>query len=233
ITGAVARDDQDWLADYFGLPTDFETSVCFNPRISNFLVDLDLFIGFDSCFDCWDGFWFRIHAPVVYTKWELCMSESGTVEGVNDFAMGYMASTTVLRADLPKTFKEAVDGTRTWGDMQEALKYDKMDSCAHTETRLSEVHLEFGWDFWQCEENNMGIALLVGLPTGNKPCPDYLFAPVVGNGGHFELGVLMRGNGRLWTCTDEESRLDLYCEGKAAHLFKRKMWRSFDLRDKP
>jgi len=234
ITGAVARNEKDWLADYFGLPTDFESTVCFTPRISNFLVDFDLFVGGrDNCFECYDGLWFRVHTPLVHSRWQLCLSESVTTTGVNDFAMGYMASTTILRSELPADFKTAMAGGKTWGDMQEGLKYDKIDNCTRTKTRLAEIHLEFGWDFWQCEESSMGLGLLVGLPVGNKPCPDYLFDPVVGNGGHFELGAVLYAHGGLWQCEEQESRLDLYLEGKAAHLFKRKQYRSFDLKDKP
>lgn len=40
------RNPTDWLADYFGLPTDFESTIIFNPRIQNFLVDFNIFTGF-------------------------------------------------------------------------------------------------------------------------------------------------------------------------------------------
>ncbi len=35
------RGNKDWLADYFGLPVDFESTITFNPRIENYLVDFN------------------------------------------------------------------------------------------------------------------------------------------------------------------------------------------------
>ena len=35
------------IADYFGLSTDFQGSICFKPRIDNFIVDLNVYFGLD------------------------------------------------------------------------------------------------------------------------------------------------------------------------------------------
>lgn len=76
----------DWLADYFGLPTDYQSCVIFEPRIENFLVDFNLYFGMDK----WcKGLYIRVHAPVVYTRWDLNMCECIENPGTNDHWFGY------------------------------------------------------------------------------------------------------------------------------------------------
>src|SRR5271156_5058454 len=74
ISGSAVgnRAATDWLADYFGLPMNFQSTVTFNPKISNFLLDFDFYAGLDA----WvDGLYFRIHGPFVHTKWNLEATE--------------------------------------------------------------------------------------------------------------------------------------------------------------
>jgi len=234
VTGAAvadgtARASTEWLADYFGLPTDFHSEVRFTPRISNFIVDLNLYLGFDELFE---GAYMRVHAPIVYTKWQLNMCEDVKVKGERDFDAGYMDSTLVARANLPESFEAAMKGVK-WGDMQEALKYGKIDCCKLTKTRLSDIHLTLGWNFLQDEDYHFGLNVRAGFPTGNKATGTYLFEPIVGNGGHFELGGGLTASARLWTSDDEESSFYVYMDANVAHLFKRKLVRSFDLTNRP
>lgn len=41
-------DKIDWLADYFGLPRDCQSTVSFKPSISNFILDYSFYLGLDS-----------------------------------------------------------------------------------------------------------------------------------------------------------------------------------------
>src|SRR5262249_27530933 len=52
------RDATDWLADYFGLPTDFESKIFFKPVVDNIILDFNFYIGLDEWMD---GLYFRIH----------------------------------------------------------------------------------------------------------------------------------------------------------------------------
>jgi len=62
------RKECEILADYFCLPMDFKSTLQIQPRIRNFLVDFDLFLGLDN----WvEGLWFRLQTPIVYTNWDL------------------------------------------------------------------------------------------------------------------------------------------------------------------
>jgi len=227
------RGQCDWLADYFGLPTDYKGSVKFCPRVSNFMVDLGLYLGLDNVTE---GMYFRIHAPITWTKWELGVSECRTSTGENPYAMGYMASTTIARDSLASCFcNSMINGCFTFGDMTNKLKYTKIDCscCSRTLTRLSDIQAALGWNFLQDEDYHMGLQILAGFPTGGKRCCDYFFSPVVGNGGHFELGGGLTSSARLWVSDDEERSCWMYLDANVAHLFKRKLWRTFELKNKP
>lgn len=43
-----SRGTNDWLADYFGLPTDFSSVVTFSPRIQNAIFDFNFYFGLDN-----------------------------------------------------------------------------------------------------------------------------------------------------------------------------------------
>jgi len=237
ITGSQVEDRgqcNDWLADYFGLPTDFKSTVWFTPRVSNFMVDLGFYLGLDNITD---GLYFRVHAPITYTKWELGVCEKVEAQGTNGFDAGYMSANGdgISNDDLPRKFiNSAINGCFTWGDMTNKLKYTKIDAscCKRALTRLSDIQAALGWNFLQDETYHLGLQILAGFPTGGKRCCDYLFSPVIGNGGHFELGGGLTSSARLWTSDDEESSAWVYLDGNIAHLFKRKLFRTFELKNK-
>ncbi|MCK5632483.1 hypothetical protein KAH94_01935 [bacterium] len=227
-SGVADRGDHDWLADYFGLSTDFKSSVKFTPRIYNMMVDLDLYLGLD---EMWEGGFFRIHAPITYTNWNMNMCETVEVAGTKAFAAGIMDEDAVPLTDLPADFKTAIQGV-TFGDMQEALKYGKISTCKRSLTRLSDIEVSLGWNFLQDEDYHLGLMIRGSFPTGNKPCGTYLFEPVVGSGGHWMLGGGLTSHVQLWTSDDEESSFSAYLDANVGHYFKTKQTRSFDLKDK-
>jgi len=48
--------------------------VTFDPRITNFVFDIDWYHGFDSW---WKGGYIRINVPITHTKWDLHLNECG------------------------------------------------------------------------------------------------------------------------------------------------------------
>ena len=59
---------KDWLADYFGLPTDFKSIVRFRPRVNNVIVEGQSFWGFNNVVK---GLYAEMFLPLVYTNWDL------------------------------------------------------------------------------------------------------------------------------------------------------------------
>lgn len=234
ISGSQAdnRGSHDWLADYFGLPTDFKSEVTFKPRIENFLVDFNLYLGLDEWM-C--GLYFRIHAPVVYTRWDLRATEAVSDAGTDAYLTGYMSNDAagIANATLRKDFLTAVDGTYTFGDMKEALKYGKMSKDRDTKTRLSDIEAALGWNFWQCEDYHFGLQIRGSAPTGNRPNAEFLFEPIVGNGNHWTLGGGVSAHAVLWRGCDEDHFFGVWLDANITHLFRTKQTRSFDLKNKP
>ena len=225
------RHAKAWMADYFGLPVDFDGKVRFCPKIQNVIVDLDLYLGLD---EAKEGLYFRINAPIVWTKWQLCPSETVSVAGENGFVAGYMAEAAVERSAMPANFLTAMAGGATWGDMKTPMAYGKINKCDCTKTRLAEIDFTLGWNFRLEEDSHLGVFLYLGVPTGNKPCSKYLFEPIVGNGKHWELGAGFSGSWIFWRdCECEERYMGLWIDATIAHLFKKCQCRSFDFCNKP
>jgi len=228
IQGSLVEDRSPcaWMADYFGLPTDFNSCVSFCPRIENVIVDFDFYLGLD---EVTEGMYLRIYAPLVWTRWGLCMSECFKTQGEADFKPGYMAEGAIDRADLPKSFTEAINGCTTWGDMKTPLCAGRMSPCYCTLTRLSDIQLVLGWNFVRDCDYHFGLNIRAGFPTGNKPCGKYLFEPIIGNGKHWELGAGLTSKYICWRSEDnEDNYLGVYFDANFAHLFKTCQCRSFD-----
>jgi hypothetical protein len=232
-TGAIKRGTKDLLADYFGLPVDFNGTVSFKPKIQNFVMDLGLYLGLD---ELWEGGFFRIHAPIHWTKWRLCPSETVTKGGAFGYDAGYMSNAAIAFSDT-NFYTSWIDAMsaddNTWGDMTEAMQYGRISKCALTKTRLADIQIALGWNFLQDEDYHFGLMLRGAFPTGNRPCSKYLFEPIAGNGRHWELGAGLTSHACLWRSEDEESMFNIYIDANVTHLFKDKQTRSFDFKDNP
>lgn len=218
------RGQNDILADYFGLPSDFRSTVSFNPKIRNFVTDFNLFMGLDCLTP---GLYFRMHVPIVYTKNSLELCENITNAGTNFFPAGYMSKTRLEPEQLPRSVRQALSGTVTFGDMREPLAYGKIN-CPQKSSGLAEVHMSLGWN-WLCDWYHVGLALRGAIPCGAKPNAEFLFEPVRGNGNHWEAGADITGHVDLWQNCDNTHNLALYAEAHVTHLFPSWQKRSFNL----
>ena len=220
-----------WLADYFGLPTDYQSSVTFCPKIQNVIVDLDFHLGLDELAE---GVYFKMNMPIVWSKWELCMSERRTSTGQNNFLAGYMSEDELPRDTLSKSFSHVMAGDVTFGDMKTSLKYGLINKGCHTKTGIAEISFTLGWDFIQEQDHHLGAFLCVAAPTGTKPCAIHLFEPIIGNGKHWELGGGLCGSWISWRSKKKQDHyLGVYMEAVVSHLFRTCQCRSFDFCNKP
>ncbi|MFC1842656.1 hypothetical protein ACFLYU_03300 [Candidatus Dependentiae bacterium] len=224
------RNSRAWLADYFGLPMDFESTICLEPVIQNFIIDLHYYAGLDN----WkEGMFFRIYAPLVYTRWDLNMCEKVKTKGEMCFPKGYMSSCEIPRADLPQSFCEVMKGCTTFGDMTCPIKYGLMSPCKETDTRLADLRAELGCNFALKEDYHVGLAFHAAAPTGTRPKAYYLFEPMVGNGRHWELGISLTSSYIMWRGEKEDKFLGVYFDAVLTHMFKACQTRSFDYLCKP
>lgn len=225
ISGSQAdpRGDNDILADYFGLSTEFESIIFLTPHISNFIGTLSLYVGCDG----WaPGLYFIAHAPAVWAKWDFKMDETVLDTGADTpYPALYMSADSVA---APYTsFVDALKGNKTFGQMTTLPTAGKV--CGpQTKGGLSDLLLILGYDIVSRPGGYAGFNLRLAAPTGNRPDGTFFFEPIIGNGKHWEFGGGFAGRVLVWEA-DGQQELSLFAELNFTHLFKARQRRSFDL----
>jgi hypothetical protein len=237
------RHANDWLADYFGLPSDFSSEITFHPRVKTCSVDLNWYVGLDSW---WKNAYFKIHAPIEHASYRLGMDETVIEEGSRAHDEGYFSDAFIPRSNLLETFTDFIskgkvptlDGqidinntTPVTGNVTFApLSCAKIASCKQLKkTKLSDIQCAFGWNFFQNCDYHVGILLRAAAPTGTRPDGQYLFEPIIGNGHHWELGGGITSHVIMWESDDQDRHLGLWMDANITHLFKTRQRRFFDL----
>ncbi len=227
------RGTKDWLADYFGLPTNFQSSITFDPHISNILIDFDWYLGLN---DWHKGLYFTMHTPLVHTRWDLNLKETIAQTGTNGYDAGYVAPAAVERKHLLHSFTEYAAGTSIVNvpDLTfQGLNNARMSSERKLLTRLADIHISLGWDFYQRPHAHLGFAGCIVAPGGNRPEGKFLFEPMVGNNHHWEIGAQITGHKTFWYNISETKSCGVYGSLYASHFLKSLQYRTFDLRNKP
>jgi hypothetical protein len=218
------RGATDILADYFGLPGDFQSTVSFNPVISNVVLDFNGFWGMD---DWIPGLYFRLHVPMAHTRWDLNMCEKVQDQGSDFFPAGYMGPNRVTRDQMPANVTQALQGSTRFGDMNDPLRFGKVACGSQKLTCLTEIHASLGWNYVAAETWHAGFAIRSALRTPGVSTAQWLFEPIVGNCGHFELGGSITTHWNFWERTDH--KLAFYLDANITHLFGSTQMRSYDL----
>jgi len=237
---AVAnRGATDWMADYFGLPTDFQSTVAFKPSITNLIAPITYHLGLDEWIH---GLYFTVELPLVHTQWTLNPREHIVARGSNSYPLGYFAEKEVPRSDLLQNFLSFASNEKVPTLSQStdyipvtfrALDYGKMSCSRHTRTRFADITAILGWNFIEREAYHIGMNFRSVMPTGNTPKGYYLFEPMVGNGHHWELGYGMTSHWDFWQNKTEDRRLTAHIDASTTHFFSARQKRVFDLKDKP
>lgn len=245
-SAVASRGANDWLADNFGLPTDYQSTLTVKPRIRNFLVDLQFFLGLDELAS---GLYFKIHAPIVNTRWNLRASEDQINAGSNNYAAGYFNSTGVARSNLNTSALAYFNGSVpvlndiTSAGYQnpgcignvtfDALNWGQISCKDKHKTRLADIEMALGWNFWCDEDYLAGVSIRFSAPTGNLPDNHFLFSPVVGSEKHWKLGAGFNGQAIFWRSEDEDRSFGVFLDARVQHLFNHSQCRTFDLCGKP
>lgn len=239
------RDNKGCLivADYFGLPTDFVGKITIQPVIDNFIYDTQIYIDLDCVLP---GLFFKANGPLVHTRWDLGIRDCSQNLSLppTAFPVGYMGiaiNNPAYDEDIftyqfcenieaipsLSTLRDGLSG-QTFGEMGTPWKYGKFPFCKQHLTRLADIDLELGYSLFCSDWGRIALYGLLTAPTGNKPCPNSLFSPVVGNEQHWELGAGILGYINFFD--SDCYNLSLYFEGNVSHLFKNHQVRSFDFK---
>ncbi len=230
---ASRNTQQDWLADYFGLPTDFESFVHIKPVIENAILDFSWYLGLNN----WhNGLYLRFHFPFVHTRWHFAFSETIINPGITGFDAGYFTPEAIPRENLLGDFTSFITGQKApqLGSIEfKKLTQSKWPQNVQTKNGIAMVEAAFGLNFIQHEDYHLGLEARVGAPTGNQPKGIFLFEPIIGNGDHWQVGGGMTGHAILWRNECNSSFLGLYGDINITHLTKTKQFRTFDLCRRP
>ncbi len=230
------RDPSDIMADYFGLPSDFVSTVRFEPQITNFVFDVDFYQGLDAW---WPGGYVRINMPICHTKWDLDLQECGAElvssnTNVNFEPAGYWGPERVIvkpesKNQLYNSVKQAFTATKSYGDLAVPMQYGKIWG-RQLMTRIADLQMAVGWNFLRGRDYHFGFNIRGTIPTGNAPSAEYLFEPIAGNMRHGELGGGLTTHYIFWRSTGDCHALGFYLDANITHLFTNRQKRSFDLR---
>ena len=237
VTGSQVPDRgaNDWLADYFGLSTTYQSRLFFKPRVSKFIVDFEAYVGLDEWIT---GLYFWVQAPLVISRWTLNFRE----EVNNDLTLlgypaGYFAPTAIPANNLvaqAEDFFSDLDVPTIATDLPfEPLRYARLEQARLHKTALSEIQMALGYNFVLTECYYLGLNFRVYAPTGNRPKGEFAFEPIVGNGKHWEVGAGIMAGYMFWRSEDDESSLGFYLNGNFTHLCRTTQTRTFDLIGKP
>lgn len=241
------RNSKALLADYFGLATDFESTVTVKPKIQQFILDFNLYLGLDEWL-C--GLWARFEMPVVWARWKLGYCENVT-ENANGYDAGYFTPSAVSNSDLNQSFGAYLNGgvptlnngvsfTSLNNSTLPCFSANNNNSCSTgcgscesnggiDKTRVAQFQMALGWNFWQDEDYHLGLGLVARAPTGTEINSRTIFSPIIGNGHHWELGGLITSHYTFWRSCDYDQSFGFYMDAWITHLFKTTQCRTFDL----
>jgi hypothetical protein len=220
------RGKNDIMADYFGLPTDFQSSVCFKPRMRNVIADLDFYWNLDCLIK---GFNLHLNIPVASTKWELNPCETVIDPGTLAYPAGYMSRNRINYDDLKKNALNVLSGGQPIGDVISPLQYGRINNCSQHTTKIADILVALGYTFVRDRRWLVGANVQVIVPTGTRSHACTLFEPQVGNGHHWALGGGLTARYDIIDNQERDLRISACLDASIQHLFKTTEKRSYDL----
>jgi hypothetical protein len=229
VVGSQVADrdnERDLVADYFGLAPDFSGTVCFKPSIENWIVNFGFHLGLDA----WHhGVYFKLRAPIVYSRWDLglhCNEQNNNdPQSIPTQPECYMGTGTVRAVE---SIREAFSGHATFGDLRTPWMFGKFSCGERHRTNISNLDLILGWNFLLDHRSHFGLFVQGVIPHASTPQSEFIFEPIIGNGGNFEIGGGMTGHTTFWQSGCHS--LGFWVEGNITHLIRRFQVRSFDFK---
>lgn len=228
FSGSLApyRGACDIMADYFGLPTDFQSVVSFSPQMHNVIFDFDFYWNLDCLIK---GFNLRFYLPVAYTRWALNPCEKVINPGTLAYPAGYMSNARIDVPDLKKGALDVLSHCQTFGDLADPIQYGRLDACAQHTTKVADILVALGYTFVRHRAGLVGINLQTVIPTGTFSHARNLFEPQIGNGHHWALGGGLTARYDFINNEDRGLKLSGCLDASIQHLFKANEVRSYDL----
>lgn len=237
FTGSLSdnRSDSSILADYFYLPTDFNSKATIKPSIDMFIASPSFRINLDA----WHkGLYCVINSSFVHMKTDLHFKEKVIEPGLNGYKEGYIVpNKSLTRSKLLNNASDYFSGETIQNNSTtvfESLNFARIPSNSQTHNGMADTYITLGYDHTTPDKSySLGIAGHLALPTGNRVEGRTLLEPTVGNGHHWEAGVSINGYYTLWQHDEYKHFLSLIGDIYVGHLFKCEQTRVFDLLNRP
>src|SRR5437762_1405216 len=144
-SNVATRAPFEWMAENFYLPRNFKSSITFEPKLQDFLVDFYLYVGLDE----WvKGMYFRIYGPVVNNRTSLNACETILEQGTEGYAPGFFSANEVPANTLLPSALAFFSGSTTIivpGITAAPLLKAKIANCKQSITGFADLRGEFGW----------------------------------------------------------------------------------------
>ncbi len=170
-------------------------TISFKPSQKTYGARLDYFQDIN---DPVKGFFFKASLPVVLVQNDMGMKNDGNEE-------------------LTKFFKGTY--TQVGDNAQTELTKGKIDG-RHSVIGLADLNLALGYKLHSSAKKHAFFNVGVIIPTGTKPNGEYLFGPIVGNGGHVGFTTGLDGGVTLWTGKEEKASVRLLAALDYRYLFE-------------
>ncbi len=216
------------LAENFGLSPDFLGAITFDPLIRNSIIDIGARCELGSYSSCLENLYVGLAASLVNSTWNLRARE----DNFNTVRPDKLTLPQCLHGTTEEPalgdIKTALSGQYSFGQLPRGpMRYGGfIFDRSQSKTLLANIDLVLGYDFMRCEGYHLGLFLKTVFPTGNRPNPEKVFSPIIGNAHHWELGGGLDAHYDLWHCDDQ--CLTASITGSITHLFDDKQWRTFD-----
>ena len=221
-TGTAAGPGVDIYGLNFLLNDNYDGAITAQPSAKWAYVDL-------AAWGEWNirchGMYCFIHAPIIWTEWQVDFEESrlssGTLIGADE--LGNAAASPAPVDSMEQAWK----GQSTFFDVKEFMNFARIDG-KKSKTGVADVETALGYVIVNNDYNFFALDLRAIFPTGNRPDGIFVFEPIIGNGHQFELGVGTIANLELWNDRGDKC-LSLFINGALFHAFRAKHNRTLDL----
>ena len=234
------RNAKAWLADYFYLPRDYQGSITITPRIQTSLIDFNFYAGLDGLTS---GVFFRAQLPFVNTQWDLQLVETIDNTGTAAHPAGYFSVGEMPRSLLLDSFSEYANGVAPTqslnapdsGIIFQPLNQARLGVGSVNKSAASNLRLEAGYNAYHTERAYMALFLTSALPTLDAAASSttFLWSPIIGNEGHWELGGGISMGSIIWSNATGENHFGIAIDAVASYRLQNGENRTFDLKGKP
>lgn len=229
--------ENDILADYFGLATDTKpTTLSFAPRIQSHIVNFNAHI---NIFCGLQGPYVHINIPFAETEWKLHPRHHASLSST-PFMAGYMddvfngtsnLTASNVRTPAPLTsFKDALSG-KGFGAVA-PWKNGKFFGNKKKRSGITGVNIDLGYNLVDCPTSGIGVYAHVAAPgTHKKNRAKFVFTPTISDT-QWKVGAGITAHAQLYNGCGGEHIFTGMVQGYLSHPLPTTQERLFDFTEK-